>query len=258
MPDLDTLKTNLATAIRMLTAEGIMDFNGHLSYRVPGTDHVLINPRATSRTALRAQDIITIDLDGRLVEGALEPVSENPIHTRIYAARSDVFSVAHIHPQYATLFSIAGRPLVPVFTLGSVFPRSGVPVYDDPDLIRSRGQGDAVAKALGDARAVLLRGHGAVVVGEDIESCFNLTIWLEENAKKQLWASSLGEPRVFTEDECQRVCASMWRREIIRKTWDYYLAKGRANGVLPDRTKLQDNGKSSRGVRAKKNNVRRD
>jgi L-fuculose-phosphate aldolase len=232
MSDLAVLKTNLALAIRMLTAEAIMDFNGHLSYRIPGTDRVLINPRKIARTALRAQDIITIDLDGKLIEGDLEPVSENPIHTRVYAARPDVFCVAHIHPQYATVFSIAQKPLVPVFTTGSFLPRAGAPVYDDPDLIRTRAQGDAVAQTLGAESVVLLRGHGAVVVASDIECCFNACIWLEENAKKLLWASAIGVPRVFSDDEIKRVRASMLTPEVIRKTWDYYIAKYRASGVL--------------------------
>ena len=231
MLDLDTLKSDLVTAIRLLTAEGIMDFNGHLSYRLPGTDQVLINSRRASRASLRVEDIVTIDLGGRVIAGD-EPPSETPIHTRIYCARPDVFSVAHIHPQYATVFGIAEKPLVPVFTLGCMFPREGIPVYDDPDLIRTNAQGDAVAKSLGDARAALMRGHGAVVVSEDIISCFNLCIWLEENAKKQLWASQLGTPRVFSDDELNRVRASMWRPEVIRKTWDFYVAKGSANGVL--------------------------
>lgn len=162
MLDLEILKSNIAVAIRMLTAEGIMDFNGHLSYRLPGTNRVLINPRKISRTELRAPDIITIDLDSKLVEGDLEPPSENPIHTRIYAARSEVFSVAHVHPQYATVFSIAGRPLVPVFTTGSILPREGAPVYDDPDLIRTRAQGDALASSPASARATSGKCAGAV------------------------------------------------------------------------------------------------
>jgi len=231
MQDLESLKSDLVTAIRLLTAESIMDFNGHLSYRLPGTIQALINSRRASRAGLRVEDIVTIDLDGRVIAGE-EPPSESPIHTQIYRARPDVFSVAHIHPQYATVFSIAGKPLVPVFTLGCMFPREGIPVYADPDLIRTRDQGDALAKSLGDARAALMRGHGAVVVAEDVVSCFNLCVWLEENAKKQLWASQLGTPHVFSEDELNRVRASMWQPSVIRKTWDFYVAKGRASGIL--------------------------
>ena len=127
---------------------------------------------------------------------------------------------------------IADQPLVPVFTAGSVFPCVGVPVCDAPDLIRSNEQSDKVATALGEARAVLSCGHSAVVVGEDIVTCFNARVWLEENAKKQLWASSLGAPRVFSADELTRVRARMWQPSVIRKTWDFCVAQGCASGVL--------------------------
>ncbi|MGE5261988.1 MAG: class II aldolase/adducin family protein [Acidobacteriota bacterium] len=239
---MDELKSQLVTAIRLLTAEGLMDFNGHLSYRLPGTDRVLINSRRASRAALGPADIVTMDLDGRLVEGDAEPPSERTIHTRIYAARPDVYSVAHLHPQVSTVFSIAGRPLVPVFTAGCIFPREGVPVYDDPGLIHSTQAGDAVAHALGAERAVLLRGHGAVTVGEDIMTCFNVSIWLEENAKKQLAASSLGNPRVLTEDECTRLRSQMWKPEVIRKTWDFFTERGHTTGILESDLKVQEEG----------------
>lgn len=232
MSDPGALKSTLARAIRLLTAEGLIDMNGHVSARPPGTDHVLINARQAGRSALRPQDIVTVDLRGRPLPGEGDPPAEVPIHTRIYAARPDVHCVAHLHPQFATVFTIAGRPLVPVFQLGAVFPTKGLPVYDDPDLIRSDEGGDAVARALGSGRAVLLRGHGAVVVGDDVETCFTTSIWLEENAKKQLWASMLGTPRVFTDEMVARVRASLWDRAILLKTWDHYVAKGEREGIL--------------------------
>ncbi len=230
--NIELIKINLVTAIRLLTQEGIMDFNGHMSYRLPGTDTVLINSRRASRATLSPKDIITIDLNGKLLEGEFEPPSENPIHTRVYCARPDVNCVAHLHPRVATVFSIAERPLVPVFTSGCMFPLTGVPMYDDPDLIRTRDAGDKLAQALGRERAVLMRGHGAVIAAEDVMSCFCLSIWLEENAKKQVWAAILGPPRVYSEDEYQRVRSSMWKPEVVRKTWEFYLERGRALGIL--------------------------
>lgn len=232
MDNIAELKSQLVMGIRLLTAEGIMDFNGHMSFRLPGTDRVLINSRRASRATLRPSDIVTMDLDGQLVEGEVEPPSEKTIHTRIYHARPDVSCVAHIHPRITTVFGIAERPLVPVFTAGVIFPRSGVPVYDDPGLIHTVETGDAVARALGSEMAALMRGHGAVAVGADIPSCFTVCIWMEENAKKQLNASILGTPRVFSEDECRRVRGQMWRPEVIRKTWDYYVERGHATGAL--------------------------
>ncbi|MDE3090953.1 MAG: class II aldolase/adducin family protein [Chloroflexota bacterium] len=233
MSDLNSLKSDLATAIRLLTAEGLMDFNGHLSVRIPDDpNRILINPRAISRTAVTSGDIVTIDLRGNLIDGKLEPPSETPIHTAIYRQRAEVVSVAHIHPAIATAFSIAGVRIDPVFTLGCLF-QGGVPVYDKPDLVRTDAQGDELAESLGASRAALMRAHGAVVVGESIEACFNACIWLEENAKKQLAARQLGNTiRILSDAEIARLKRDLWRPEVIRKTWDYYVAKGRANGVL--------------------------
>ncbi len=232
MRDPEALSARLASAIRLLAAEGLMDFNGHMSVREPETGHLLINSRGASRATVGPRDVVILDAQGRQVGGDGAPPSELPIHTRIYAARADVGCVAHFHPPYATVFGIAGAPLVPVFILGSLFPHAGVPVYDDPDLIRSSAQGDAVARTLGGGRAVLLRGHGVVTVGEDIERCFVASIWLEENARKQAWAAALGAPRAFSEEETARVRASLWEPAVVRKTWDYYMAKGRHSGTV--------------------------
>ncbi len=233
MSEFDNLKSNLATAVRVLTAEGLMDFNGHMSVRMPDDPNkILINPRQVSRTAVTQDDIVTTDLRGRPLNGKLEPPSETPIHTAIYRQRPDVISVAHIHPAIATAFSIADVTIEPVFMLGCLF-EGGVPVHDRPDLVRTDDQGDELAETLGANRAALLRSHGAVVVGESVEACFAACIWLEENAKKQLTARQLRENvRVLTGDEIERLKNDLWRPEVIRKTWDYYVAKGRAAGVL--------------------------
>lgn len=232
MADADALKATIATAVRLLAAEGLIDMNGHVSARLPGTDRVLINERRAGRSTVRPEDIVTVDLRGRTVDGDGDPPLEVPLHTRIYAARPDVGCIAHLHPHAATVLTIAGRPLVPVFQLGAIFPAEGPPVYDNPDLITTDTDADAVARVLGSGRAVLMRGHGAVVVAEDVETCFTTSIWLEDNAKKQLWAAAIGTPQPFSPDVVERVRTSLWRRQILLKTWDHYVAKGRREGIL--------------------------
>ncbi|MBI3913052.1 MAG: class II aldolase/adducin family protein [Chloroflexi bacterium] len=229
----ETLAGKIALAVRMLTSEGLMDFNGHLSARDPqNPNHILINPRHVSRSVVTAQDIVTVDLRGQPVNGGKEPPSETPLHTAIYRQRADVISVAHIHPQIATAFSIAQIPIEPVFTLGCLFG-DGVPVYDKPDLIRTDALGDELAESLGAARAALMRGHGAVVVAENVEACFTACIWFEENAKKLFAARQMSTTvHAFTPAETARVKADLWRPETIRKTWDYYVDKGKRAGVI--------------------------
>ncbi len=127
--------------------------------------------------------------------------------------------------------SVPGRPLRIGLTGGVASGKSTV-----ASALRAHGaaivDADAVARVLGSGRAVLLRGHGAVVAGEDVETCFTTSMWLEENARKQVWASLLGPPPAFSEDMVRRVRKSLSQRSIIVKTWDYYVAKGKREGIL--------------------------
>ena len=108
------LKQMLADALRMMEQAEVIDFNGHMSCRLPGTDHILINSGKSVRSALSAADIIAIDMQGKPVEGDLVPPMEFHIHTEIYRRRPDVNAVAHTHPLWSTLFSMVGERVLPV------------------------------------------------------------------------------------------------------------------------------------------------
>ena len=69
--------------LMMERAQGI-DFNGHFSTRVAGTEHMLINSGRSVRSALTVDDIVTIDLDGNLVDGDSVPPMEYHIYAEIY------------------------------------------------------------------------------------------------------------------------------------------------------------------------------
>lgn len=225
------LKEKVAQCCRMMYAEGLFAASGHVSARAPGRDLVLIHPRQTSRAAVEAKDLVGVDLRGRLVEGDQEPPSETALHTAIYRARPDVQAVAHLHSHYATIISIAGRPLVPVFTPASIFAPE-VPVYDDASLIQNDDQGDAVARALGQGPAVLLRGHGSVVVAQSVEAVFAASIHFEDNAKKLFDAYQIGTPRAIAPEEARRLVAQSWQEKPIMKVWNHHLTRARAMGVL--------------------------
>lgn len=229
--DVFSLKQKLVTCIRMMAMEGLLDFNGHVSVRL-GQDRMLINSRYSPRAGVELDQIVLADMDGRLVEGEEEPPSEAVIHTEIYQARPDVQSVAHLHPQFATLFTIADVPLVPTYIVASLFGKEGVPVFDDPRLIRSLADGQAVAAALGDQPALLLRAHGAVVVAKDIEGVFAVAFALEDNAKKTIWASSLGKPVPLKEVEINQYGAPVSDRGTKRKIWNFHVQKALATGWL--------------------------
>jgi ribulose-5-phosphate 4-epimerase/fuculose-1-phosphate aldolase len=216
-------RKQLVAAIRMLERAGIVDFNGHGSIR-SGADRFLINSGRSVRSDLTAEDIVEIDLEGRLSTGSIEaPPLEYPLHAEIYRRRRDVNAIVHAHPKWSTYLSIAGQPLRPVFAQGALLGE--VPVFPEVLSINTRAKGEALAAVLGPGRAAMLQSHGTVVVGADIVECFALTVYLEENAQRQYMAAQVGEPRVFTADEIAASRENLWKPNLFRKTWDYYAAK---------------------------------
>jgi ribulose-5-phosphate 4-epimerase/fuculose-1-phosphate aldolase len=107
-------------------------------------------------------------------------------------------------------------------------------VYDDPELVRTDALGLALARDLGASRAALLRGHGAVVLGEDIPDCVTAALFLEESAERLILAASVGEPREYTADEIARVRAGLVQRSVSLKTWNDAVERARIAGRLDD------------------------
>lgn len=229
--DVSGLTQRLVTCIRMMAMEGLLDFNGHVSARL-SNEHMLINSRYSTRAGTTPDQIVVADMEGKLVEGQDEPPSETVIHSEIYRVRPDVQSIAHLHPQYATLFTIADIPLVPAYIVASLFGKEGVPVFNDPRLIRSQADGRKVAAALGDKPALLLRAHGAVVVASDIEGVFAVAFALEDNAKRIIRASALGKPVPLTEAEIAQYGAPVSKRGTRQKIWNFHLQKASTTGWL--------------------------
>src|SRR5262245_8955333 len=100
-----TQKQMLVDAILMLERAGIIDCNGHASWRVPDQPYMLSKSGASVRSALTVQDIVLVDFDGKPIEGDARPPMECHIHSEIYRRRPDVGSVIHAHPLWSTLFS---------------------------------------------------------------------------------------------------------------------------------------------------------
>jgi L-ribulose-5-phosphate 4-epimerase len=222
--DEKTLRIKVAQAVRMLAAEGLVASSGHVSARIPGTNLVLMNSRDASRETVQPEDIVTVDLDGKKVAGKDREPDEAWIHLSVYRARPDVMSVIHTHSLYATAFTIARKPMLPVCVHGAIFA-DGVPEYKEAGKVVNREQGDALAKVLGSHRAVLIRMHGAAIVGAYLEEAFTAALQLEENAQLQITASALGPVDQLTPAEVEQSNRESWTPNSIAKRWEYYREK---------------------------------
>ncbi|HXW30460.1 MAG TPA: class II aldolase/adducin family protein, partial [Xanthobacteraceae bacterium] len=196
-------KQKLVDAITMLERAKIIDFNGHFSARVPGSEHMMINSGASVRSALTREDIITIDLDGRNVAGSTAPPVEFHIHTEIYRRRPDVQAILHSHPLWSTVLNIAGHDIQPVIMQSAVLGE--IRRFDTITSINSREFGRALAETLGNNRIVVLKSHGAVVAAEGILEAFVLAVYVEETAERQYRAMQVGTPTVLSAEEIRTI-----------------------------------------------------
>jgi HCOMODA/2-hydroxy-3-carboxy-muconic semialdehyde decarboxylase len=226
------VRLEVVIATRVLAVAGLFDMHGHISVR--DGDAIYLCDRGASRLTLRPELVASVRVsDGaRLSEKALPP-SETAIHLAAYRAKPEVRCVAHFHPLYATAFAVAGKPLEVASNAGAFFGGT-IPVHDNPELIRTDELGAPVARDMGAASAVLLKGHGALVVGADVPECVTAALYLEESAQRNYLAANLGTITTYTEDEIRRVREMIASRFVVDKTWLYALEKARVAGALAD------------------------
>jgi L-ribulose-5-phosphate 4-epimerase len=231
--DIVTLKEKLAQGCRMLVMVGLFDFSGHISGRLPGSQTFFIHPMELSRAEVTPDDMIEATLAGQKVGSKLTLPDETPIHAAVYQVRPDVNSVIHTHSQYAILPSIAGKDLFPVCHHAMIFG-SVIPVYPDSEKITTFEQARRMAQILGGSRAVIMKGHGAVVAESGVEAAFGASERLEQNARLFVDASILGNPIPLPEEEIKRGASKTFSPSAIQKTWSYYMEKGRKAGIFWD------------------------
>jgi ribulose-5-phosphate 4-epimerase/fuculose-1-phosphate aldolase len=223
-----------AATTRLLEAEGILDYSGHVAIRVPGRDALLIQVGATSRQEVGPANILMVDFDCNVIEGDGQPPSETVIHTEILKARPDVNAVLHCHMDLAIAFTMMeGVSLLPMRARASRW-KSGIPTHPDPSHIKLKEQGVDLAKTLGPHHVALMRAHGLVMTGESIRHLFVDAVHFKENALAQLQVMQSGaKPVPLTPEEIEQIEAMEMRDWHMNKLWNYYVRKAIKDGVLP-------------------------
>ncbi|MGH7775094.1 MAG: class II aldolase/adducin family protein [Candidatus Binatia bacterium] len=238
---LQELKRKVALGNQILSNQGLADYHGHLSARIPGTRKFLIKPVLAPLGYITSKDIITVDIDeykenceenwakagniNQVIKMKIPP-RETMIHAAVYEARSDVDSVVHTHQPIATAFSIAGVPLLPIYNQAAPFAPE-TPIFPSPRLIYTVQDGVEIVQALRDRSALLLQGHGIVVVGEGVEESTANAIYLERTAHMQLVASCLGKPITMPDKDIQVMKETTKARSYHAFAYFASLMKGR-------------------------------
>jgi ribulose-5-phosphate 4-epimerase/fuculose-1-phosphate aldolase len=220
----------LVQANRILAHEAVLDAFGHVSIRGAETGYHISRSRSPELVAL--EDIQHYDAGSSIIGpdsrgGYLERI----IHGEIYKVRPDVGAICHFHSPAIMPFCVTGEPWVPVTHVGATVGMT-VPFWDEQEafgdtdmLVSTPEQGASLAAALGPHSAVLLRNHGAVVVGGSIRELVMRSIQICRNADVQLRSLAIGKVRPLTAGEVRLSGAKNLEPRVLERVWDYHLAR---------------------------------
>jgi len=155
--------------------------SGNLSMRIPDSNLVLIKASGVSFRDMNTDDVIVVNLDGDIVDGAKKPSKEIRFHLGIYRVRHDVGAVLHTHSPYATLYASLGKPIPRVVA----WPRvKKMPIVEYAPS-GSQELAAMVVEAFKDpeVNVALLKYHGVVVVGRTLTEALDLAESIEEAAR---------------------------------------------------------------------------
>jgi ribulose-5-phosphate 4-epimerase/fuculose-1-phosphate aldolase len=176
---------------------------------------MLFMPRK-SPALVQSEELFFVDFD--------KPVPQSSLHQAIYKARPDVKAVFHFHSPAVILLSVVGQTIRPMHNYSAIF-YEGVPLYAGTGQVESPARAGEMAKLLGNAKALMLRGHGAVVVGQSIREVCMLALFLEESARLQTEAMKLGTPMFMERDEAEKIAKRTFKPTSVERAWDHFVAK---------------------------------
>lgn len=182
---------DVALGYRILAAQRWGDLgDGHISARDPEREDCFWLLRyGVSYHAARVSDLVLVGPDGGLVEGH-GPINRAAyyIHHPILVARPDAVSAVHVHTGWGTPFSAEVRPIEPISQESCIFFEDHA-LFDDEEVqVQSVEGGKRIAVALGKCRAVILRNHGLLTVGERVDEAVGSFVQMERVAEVQMKA----------------------------------------------------------------------
>lgn len=180
--------------------------SGNVSGRDRKSQYVVIKPSGVKYSSMKPEDMVVVDLDGKVIKGRLKSSIDTISHLIVYRAFKEVGGIVHTHSNYATSFALLGQPLpvymsahadefgeeIPVTRYASPFPLEDV--------------GNAIVETLHESlvQAVLLKNHGVFAFGSNATSALKSAVMVEDIAKTYHLALFLGRPKKLSKKEVKK------------------------------------------------------
>lgn len=228
-----SLIEDLAAAYRILAEHGVIDSYGHVSVRSERDPGRYLISRSLAPVLVTERDIMEFDLDSVPVDPqGRTPYRERFIHGEIYKRRPEINAIVHNHSPAVIPFGVTSVAIQPVYHMAA-FIGLGVSRFEIRKfqkgtnlLVETPKLGAALAKTLGATPVALMRGHGAVVVGEDLPRAVGRSIYLQLNAELQTQALVIAGSRgKITYLDKAEIAAAAPSQDFTR-AWDLWRKKG--------------------------------
>lgn len=178
---------------------------GHVTVRDPENDtRFWTNPYAVHFSQVKISDLVLLSSEGKILNGSKQHVNKAAfaIHHAIHVARPDVVAAAHAHSVYGRAWAALGRPVAPIVQEACAFYENHAIYNDYNGIILEEDQSQAMARALGDKRAITLRWHGNITVGGSVAEAAWWLITLDKCCHIQLLAeAAAGHVEPMSRDE---------------------------------------------------------
>jgi len=198
---LPELREEVCRANRALPDHGLVTWtSGNVSGRDPGSGLVVIKPSGKLFDELTPENMVVVDLDGKIVEGDLGPSSDTASHIWVYRHRDDVNGMVHTHSNYATAFAAVNRS-IPVYLtaiadeFGCEIPCGGYASIGGKEI------GQEILRAIGPSVAILMKNHGVFTIGKNVNKALKAAIMVEDIAKTVWLALQIGTPDILSAEE---------------------------------------------------------
>jgi ribulose-5-phosphate 4-epimerase/fuculose-1-phosphate aldolase len=190
-------KQRLAAAFRLFGRFGFSEgIAGHITARDPEfTDHFWVNPLGKYFGHIRVSDLLLVNSEGEIVKGDA-PVNRAAfaIHSQVHEARPDIVAAAHAHSLHGKAWSSLGRLLDPLTQDACAFYQDHALFDEYKGVVLDTSEGKRIGESLGDKKAVILRNHGFLTVGQTVDEAAYWYISFERSAQAQLLAEAAGKP----------------------------------------------------------------
>ena len=210
------VRVDLAACYRIVPKYGMSDLvYNHITAKVPGTEHFLINPFGMLYTQVTASSLYKIDLSGNIVLQPDTPYGLNKagfaIHRAVHAGRPDLSCVYHAHTRAGMAVAAMKCGLLPLSQPSTRFYKHlGYHDFEVPTADES--EGDRLVRDLGSFEAMILRNHGLLTVGASVAEAFNLMYWLDQSCKVQVDALASGQELTHVVEEVALKTGDRYRR----------------------------------------------